>query len=111
MIMHQNKSQFIVQNIHNSPKYVPKEKRIHKAQENTLKDVKLDPAMKDLSYTWMGAFYTLQTKNTNDPKSVKSSPRILEEKAKKAKTKKRVKERLMNGSYLEQISSVMDIQK
>ena len=58
MIINQNKSQFIIQNVHNSPKYIPKEKRIHKAEEDTIKDVKLDPAMKDLSYSWMGAVYS-----------------------------------------------------
>ena len=50
----------------------------------------MDPAMRHLSGTWMGAFYTQEIKKINhkkSKKSLKSSPRIVDSKTKKVKTK------------------------
>ena len=50
----------------------------------------MDPAMRHLSGTWMGAFYTEEISKMNhkkSKKSLKSSPRPVDKKQKKTKTK------------------------
>jgi|TARA_B110001450_G_C17250741_1_gene331440 hypothetical protein len=56
----------------------------------------MDPAMRHLSGTWMGAFYTQEINKINHKKSKKSlkiTPRNVESKTKKVKTKIKINSR------------------
>ena len=71
-------------------KFVSLDRKVNKAHESSIRAMMCDPAMRHLSGTWMGAFYTQEKSNYH---STARSPQnqAKDKKIVKNKSKKRIK--------------------